>query len=84
MAPRPDLAILRYKARARERRTTDDREHQCELTKGQIEAEDETRKTRGSERRAARAMSRVWSPRDDDGPLLRGKMERRGALAQNI
>jgi hypothetical protein len=50
-APSPENAISRFKARAREIKMPDDTEHQCELTKGEIKADDEPRKACGSERR---------------------------------
>jgi hypothetical protein len=49
------LAISRFKARARERKTLAGREHQCELTTSENEADDEPREACGLERRTVAA-----------------------------
>jgi hypothetical protein len=50
-APWPEMAISRYRALSRERKTPAGREHQCELTTSENEVDDEPREACGLERR---------------------------------
>jgi hypothetical protein len=82
-APSPENAIARFKALPRERKSPGwSREH-GELTKVGKGDGVGPETVWSSGWRTSTAVARAWPPRDDVGPLLRGKMERRDARARN-
>jgi hypothetical protein len=82
VAPSPENAKARFKALPHKRKTPRWSGEHGELTKVGNEDGVDLETVWSSRWRTATATARAWPPRDDVGPLLWGKMERRGAASR--